>query len=510
MALSMLIDGLPVRGVHGASEGVMVGGVVEDSRQVTAGDLFVARMGGKSDGRAFAAQAVAAGAVAVLTDEEGARTAIGSAGVVVLVVDDPARVGAVIAERLWGSPSSKLHLIGITGTNGKSTTAHLVQQLLAGAGLRCGLIGTVEVDEGDGPTPARMTTPSAVELSAMLAGMVANGCTACAMEVSSHGLDQGRTAGLGFDAGVFTNLSGDHLDYHRTLEAYADAKARLFEGLGADAQAIVNADDAASARMLRDCSARRVLCGRTADGDVRVERLEAPTLRGGRVRITGEGWTVEAHCPLIGDHNLENLMLAVVAAIGAGASEEAIQGGMPGLRPPRGRLERVEGGGDLEIFVDFAHTDDALRRTLAEVRGAMGDRGRLIAVFGCGGDRDTTKRPRMGRAVAEVVFGGGGDGLVIVTSDNPRSEDPEAIIGQVLGGIAEPVGERVIAEADRRRAIGLAVSRARGGDVIVIAGKGHEREQIVRGEGGGLVRLPFDDHEVARGALEALQGGVGS
>lgn len=496
MLLEDLIAGLPVA-VHAPSVAdVEVLGVTEDSRRVQPGWLFVARLGLKRDGVAFATQAVERGAVAVLAREP-------MQGAIALTCDDPARMGAMLAERWHGSPSSSLGLMGVTGTNGKTTVAWLVRQIMNAAGRRCGLIGTIEVDEGLGGRPADLTTPSAEDISGSLARMVANGCDSCAMEVSSHALDQGRSAGLSFRAAVFTNLSGDHLDYHGSMEAYAAAKARLFEQLDASALAIVNIDDPASGRMLERCRARVLPCSMRSTADATV-RVEASGL-GSRIEMRGPWGELAASLSLVGDHNAMNALQAVAVAHAFGLDRGAIASVLATLTPPPGRLEPVlvDGVDGPRVLVDYAHTDDALEKALMAVAGRKGA-GKLWVVFGCGGDRDRTKRPRMGAVAGRLAD------RVVVTSDNPRTEAPESIVDQVLAGV--PRGIWTASDVDREKAIRLAIAQADTRDVVVIAGKGHEDYQIISDGAGGTKKRDFDDRLVARAALlqrQGVAGGVG-
>ncbi len=511
MNLVRLIEGTGIRAA-GACAGVAIRAVTEDSRQVRPGGLFIARPGTRADGRAFIADAVARGAAAVLADPT-VNTGAMPPGATLLVADDVPLAAARLAERFHGDPSTRLTLIGVTGTNGKTTIAHLVQQLLIGADVPCGLIGTVFTDDGSGPQVSTLTTPAAIDISASLARMVANGCRAAVMEVSSHALDQRRTAGLRFAAAVFTNLTGDHQDYHGSMDNYAEAKARLFDALPPNATAIVNADDPWHERMIRSCAAGVVRCRewKMAKGqesqrakEERVTAAEVMVLTtvssGMRLRIGGAWGRIESLVPLVGRHNAMNVLQAVAAAHAACAIPgESIARSLTTLRPPPGRLEPAHRPGDgVRVLIDYAHTDDALRNALRAVRPLVdASRGeRLWIVFGCGGDRDRTKRPRMGAAAAELAD------AVVVTSDNPRREQPDAIIAEVMSGIEGGVSDRVLIEPDRRRAIALAVQRAATGDWIVIAGKGHETYQLLPDGAGGVRRIDFDDLLVAREELQ--------
>ena len=468
--------------------------------------LFIARSGTKADGRKFIPEALRAGAVAVLTDV--AEPALGRALEVPVVVarDLPAAM-ARMAERFYGDPSSKLTLVGITGTNGKTTTAHLVHQLLNGVNIRCGLIGTVMVDDGATVAPATLTTPPATELSRTFGVMVEAACQAAVMEVSSHALDQSRVAALKFDIGIFTNLTGDHLDYHGTMDAYADAKARLFVMLPKDGCAIVNTEDAAAERMVKDCRAKVVRC-RVAEG-ARVSAQMAPgeavatirtvSLTGSRVQFAGPWGVFETMMRLVGRHNVMNALQALCAAHAAGVPGAALERVIKGAAAPPGRLEPVTTIKDeFAVLVDYAHTDDALRKVMTALLPLVKEKsepGRLIVVFGCGGDRDRTKRPRMGAAAAELAD------HIVVTSDNPRTERPSDIIDEILAGIPQAARAKMQVEVDRWCAISKAVQMARPGDLVLIAGKGHEPYQILPDGRGGTITQHFDDREAARAAL---------
>jgi UDP-N-acetylmuramoyl-L-alanyl-D-glutamate--2,6-diaminopimelate ligase len=477
--------------------GVAIAGVTDDSRAVGRNWLFVARPGARRDGREFIADALARGASAILVDDAALAAsiprAVGEAEPAVLLAP-PGQVavaGAVLAERFHGSPSRALDLIGITGTNGKTTTAVLIQQLLAAAGMRCGVIGTVFVDDGVDRQPAELTTPSAMELSALLSRMVRHHCTAAAMECSSHALHQGRTAGLRYAVGVFTNLTGDHLDYHGSMEAYAEAKALLFKGLDASATAVVNADVAWTARVLEGCPARQVSCSLRdpgADYFAHLDRLDPGSTC---ATVTAPWGRFALRLPLVGVHNLMNALEAAASAHALGVAGAVIEEALGRCHAPPGRLEPVTPpGAPFTLLVDYAHTDDALENVLRSLRALVPAGGRLVALFGCGGDRDRSKRPRMAAVAARLA-----DALVI-TSDNPRTEDPATIIEEILAGVPAHKRAKARAIVDRAEAIQVVVAEARAGDVIVLAGKGHEDSQIV-----GTTKRPFDDRLVARAAL---------
>lgn len=499
MTLGELIEGLDVRlrVDDAAALRLRICDLTEDSRTVMPGSLFVARRGRSADGRAYAREAAAAGAVAVLTDDPGL-----DAAVPVLLAGDVRVAAARLAERFCGEPSRSLRIAAVTGTNGKTTISWLIWRILNHAGIRCGLVGTVMIDDGREHAPASMTTLPAIETSHTLATMRDAGCRAAALEASSHALDQGRLDALDIDVAVFTNLTGDHLDYHETMENYARAKARLFAGLRPDALAIVNAASEWSPAMLTGCRARVLHCHAgpepCAGGEARCESA-ASSLDGMVARLSGPWGQIEGRTKLFGEHNLLNLLQAVAAAHGLGLDAGQLAAAIPSLTAPPGRLERVEVEGiDLHAFVDYAHSDDSLANVLSAARAAMSEaNSALWCVFGCGGERDSSKRPRMGRVAAELAD------RVVLTSDNPRRERPGDIIDQVLAGVPDGLRARVAVEADRARAIALAVNSADPGDVILICGKGHETRQILPDGRGGTYSIEFDDRLIARDAILA-------
>jgi UDP-N-acetylmuramyl tripeptide synthase len=419
-----------------------------------------------------------------------------------------------------------MKVIGVTGTKGKTTVAYLMRSVLKAAGLKVGMVGTVEIDDGEKVVPAEMTTPGAVELVEMFCRMRANGVTHCVMEVSSHALDQRRVAGIDFAVGIFTNLTGDHLDYHGTMEEYAAAKARLFEGLKENAVAIVNADDAWASIVLHNTRAHVVSYTLTSslskNQGINLQWLgwiEDMTSESMKLIVGGSESVKGFSSPLVGKHNAYNLMSVIVAARTLGLEQEMIYQVLGHARGAPGRLQRVQGAADFSVFVDYAHTHDALENVLSALRATMakapgtdisrethgdfggrpmprarrgGWQGRLICVFGCGGDRDCTKRPKMG-AVAEKLAD-----IVFVTSDNPRTEDAGRILEEICGGFSQGWQEwgRIQVEPDRRAAIKAAITMAGKGDVILIAGKGHENYQII-----GTTKYHFDDVEEAQAAL---------
>ena len=460
---------------------VEVSGVREDSRLVRPGDLFIARPGTQADGGKFIADATARGAAAVVTQ---------SADLIPpplprVIVKDAAEAASVLAQRFHGEPSTKLKVLAVTGTNGKTTVAYLARHLLASAGKKCGMIGTVVVDDGRETRPAEMTTPPAPLIAEWMAAMVAHGCDACAVEASSHALHQKRIAGVRFAAGAFTNLTGDHLDYHKTMDDYAAAKAMLFEQLPPDAVAVVNADDPAAGLVVAPCRAPVVHFGIESEAEWRASDIEA-SADGTRFALVSPGGSADVSMKLVGRHNVQNALCAA-ALVGEsfGLTVEQLAAGLSDAAGAPGRLQRVEAGQPFSIFVDYAHTDDALANVLAALRPLTA--GKLRVVFGCGGDRDRSKRPRMAAVAGRMAD------AVYVTSDNPRTENPEAILAEIVVGLPGP--PRLV-EADRRAAIRAAVADAGAGDVVLIAGKGHENYQII-----GTAKEHFDDVEEARAAV---------
>jgi UDP-N-acetylmuramoyl-L-alanyl-D-glutamate--2,6-diaminopimelate ligase len=466
-------------------------GITHDSRRVRPGDLYAALPGARHHGGRFCAQAAAAGAAAVLTDPAGKEPAIRS-GLPVFVVGDPrSRLGEV-ASWVYGHPSGRLTLIGVTGTSGKTTTTYLLESGLRAAGHLTGLIGGVQTRIGDVAADSELTTPEATDLQALLAAMAEQGVTAAAMEVSSHALALGRVAGTSYDVAVFTNLSQDHLDFHETIDAYFAAKATLFTPAYARA-GVVNLDDE-HGRILA-AAPQIPLTSYSAAGNPAADWRVAD-VRGGAdgsaFRVIGPGGVeADASVALPGPFNVANALAAIVALVEAGVGIATAVRGVAACPGVPGRLERVEAGQDFTVLVDYSHKPGAVRAVLDALRPVTA--GNLTIVLGCGGDRDRAKRPMMGAAAAGLAD------TAILTSDNPRSEDPLGILAEMLAGaVGVPAAGRahVIVEPDRGAAIGLAISRAAKGDIVLIAGKGHERGQYT-----GTSVIPFDDREVAASAL---------
>jgi len=461
---------------------VVFGGVQCDSRRIRPGDLFVALSGNRDDGGKYAAAALAKGAVAVLSE-----TPVRDVAKQVILVKDARRALACLASAANGWPSRTLRVYGVTGTNGKTTTAWLLREMLRAGGGTPGLLTTVQVEYRGRTIPATRTTPDACELQGLLSAMQAAGCDSAVMEVSSHALDQQRVAYLRFAAAAFTNLSQDHLDYHRTMEAYFKTKQRLFAQLAQEqpgAPAVCFRDAGYGEQMaayVATLPLRLVTCGFTQASDLRAEDI-ALTTDGSRFTLAApDGQRRPLRVHLAGRYNVANMLCAAGLALEAGVPLDTVARALEEAKPRWGRLERVPAAVPATVFVDYAHTDDALTNVLKTLREMT--RGRLTVVFGCGGNRDRTKRPLMGKACATLA-----DRLVI-TSDNPRNEEPMAIIEEILAGI--PEGTSYVVEPDRRAAIRHALATAAAGDVVLVAGKGHEPFQELADRS-----VPFDDRQV--------------
>ena len=484
MKLDMLLAALPAAKRFGPA-GREIAGIACDSRQVRPGWLFVAIPGNKMDGFAFIDDAVTRGAVAVVTEQAPP----GLKDVTVIRVPNAREALARLASTFYGHPSARLRLIGVTGTNGKTTVTYMIRDILESAGLSCGLIGTVEYRLGSRVIPASRTTPDSLTLQSFLSQMVQSGCASAVMEVSSHALDQERAWGIEFDAAVFTNLTQDHLDYHKTMEAYFEAKRRLFTAIGRGgkpAAAILNLDDPYGRRLAEspDIKARIITYGRAPEAAVRADRIRlGPS--GSAFHATTPWGEADLTLRLLGGYNVSNALAAMAACGSLGISLSIVKQRLGEMRAVPGRLEQVPCKRGFQVFVDYAHTDDALLNVLQTLREITA--GRLIVVFGCGGNRDRTKRPKMGAVAGRLAD------YSVLTSDNPRTEDPLAILDQIRAGIGQAPHEVV---PDRAEAIRRAIGLAREGDIVLIAGKGHETFQ----EFDNRV-IPFDDREIARELL---------
>jgi len=477
-----------------------VTGITHDSRAVAAGVVFVAIRGQRADGAAFAQEAARRGAAAIVAEVP----APGEMAVPWIRTPDARLALAELSGIFFGHPSERLTVVGVTGTNGKTTSTYLLAAVFDAAGLPCGRMGTVTVRVGPGPTDERdasHTTPEAPEVQRLLREMADRGCRGCAMEVSSHALVLQRVAGMKFAAAIFTNLTRDHLDFHGDMQQYFAAKRRLFDMLPAGAPAVVNVDDPRGQELAASLpSAVTYAIRRPAD--FRAVSIQS-SLEGLAFQIEGKQGPLSIRSSLVGRPNVYNILGVAAAAAALGISNEAIERGIARLEGVPGRFQMVSAStDDVRVVVDYAHTDDALKNLLETARPLTS--GRLITVFGCGGDRDRTKRPLMGAVAARL------SDLVVLTSDNPRSEDPDRIIEEITRGLApspEPgapkrPGPPVIVNVDRRAAIEQAVRTAAAGDLVIIAGKGHEKYQVLRDR-----TIPFDDVEIAQAALAGRRRG---
>jgi UDP-N-acetylmuramoyl-L-alanyl-D-glutamate--2,6-diaminopimelate ligase len=489
MILRELVQQVGAVSVEGPLE-QEIAGLAYDSRRITPGMVFVAIPGLTVDGHDYIPSAIERGAAAVICERNG----FVSQRAARIKVRNARAALARAAAAYYQQPSTRLKVIGVTGTSGKTTVAFMLQAMLKAAGLQAGLISTVHYEVGDRLIPAQRSTPEALEIQQMLAAMVRTGCSAAVMEVSSHALAQSRVAGVQFDAAVFTNLSEDHLDYHPDMEAYYQCKRTLFEALAAGAKrsgAVINIDDRYGARLLRDTRAEVQLTYGLGDAAcVRASRLQLGR-QGTRMVIDGPGAAFECRLPLIGRHNIYNALAAVGAALVLKLPAPAIQTALNTMSPAPGRLESISHGQPFGVFVDYAHTAEALRQALVTLREVT--TGRLLLVFGCGGSRDTGKRPAMGRVAAELAD------FTFITSDNPRKESPAQIAAQIEAGYHAVRPEAYRVELDRRRAIDAAIRHAQPGDVVLIAGKGHETYQ----EFADTI-VPFDDRLYARATLDTI------
>ncbi|WP_241262760.1 UDP-N-acetylmuramoyl-L-alanyl-D-glutamate--2,6-diaminopimelate ligase [Parahaliea mediterranea] len=483
MPLSALLD-MPL------ADDVRVSGLALDSRQVRPGDLFLALAGSVHDGRAFMEQAVASGAAAVVA-EAPAGGFVDALPVPLIEIPELSHEAGVIAARFHGDPTRTMRVVGVTGTNGKTTTSRLVAQLQRALERPCGVIGTLGAALDDSVTAAANTTPDPVVLQRQLAEWLRGGVRDVAMEVSSHALVQGRVNGVRIDTAVFTNLSRDHLDYHGSMAAYARAKMGLFtrEGLRFG---VINSDDAYAGPLRALAAGHCEVLGYSASGDARADIRVSELVfdqRLARGRIDTPWGHGELRSSLPGDFNVANLAAAITCAVLGGHDLDRVLAAVPALQPVPGRLQAIPNSLGIQVLVDYAHTPDALEQVLRAIRPQVA--GALVTVFGCGGDRDTGKRPLMGRVACQ------GSDRVIVTSDNPRGEDPGAILADIAAGCS---GEYSL-ETDRAAAIAQAIDEAAPGDCVLIAGKGHEDYQIVEGQ-----RLYFSDAEQARAALARRAG----
>lgn len=477
-ALKELLTGVDAVKVCGTLD-VQVGKVHFDSRKVEKGDLFVAQRGVHADGHTFIEKAVSLGASVVVCEELPERL---DERVTYVVVADSSFALGILASNYYGNPSRLLKLVGVTGTNGKTTTATLLYELVRFAGHKAGLLSTVCNYIGEEKIAATHTTPDALAINEYIRRMADAGCEYCFMEVSSHAVHQKRIAGLEFDGAIFSNITHDHLDYHKTFKAYIEAKKAFFDGLSASAFALTNADDKNGMVMLQNTKARRYAysCRTLADfnGKIVEKRLDGTLLN-----VDGtEVWT-----KFTGDFNAYNILAVYASACLLGFEKEEVLGYVSRLVPVAGRFETIVAPSGMVAVVDYAHTPDAVENVLSTIRGLVRKGNKVITVVGAGGDRDKTKRPEMAEAACRY------SDRVILTSDNPRSEEPEAIIEDMWAGVKAEDRDRVCAIADRRSAIQKAIAMASSGDIVLVAGKGHEDYQEIKG-----VKHHFDDKEVIR------------
>jgi UDP-N-acetylmuramoyl-L-alanyl-D-glutamate--2,6-diaminopimelate ligase len=462
-----------------------IGAVTHDSRKAVAGTLFVAIKGLTADGNQFVEAARKKGAAAIASERPA------QPGSPWLQVPDAREALALLSAAVLGEPSRALDLVGVTGTNGKTTTTYLIDAALRAAGHKVGLLGTVLYRIGDRLADATRTTPEASDLQALLREMVDAGCSHAVLEVSSHSLELKRVVGCEFKVAVFTNLTRDHLDFHGDMDSYFQAKRKLFTDLvRPDGRSVINADDDRAADLVAASRAPVWTYAIDKAADFRAENVQLG-LEGTRFRIRGPSGTHEVRSGLVGRFNVQNLLAAFAASVAAGVAPETVLEGLAAVMGVPGRLERVAGAPGFAVIVDYAHTDDALKNLLETMR-ELGP-SRVITVFGCGGDRDRTKRPLMGAVASRL------SDVVIVTSDNPRSEPPEAILEEIQKGMNGGRKAERHAIVDRREAIARALEMARPGDAVVIAGKGHETYQVLRDR-----TVPFDDRQVARDILSRL------
>lgn len=486
LSLREILYNVNILAVQGNTD-IAVRALSIDSRQIQAGDVFIAIRGAAADGHQFIAKAITQGAAAVICESLPDTL---SPEVCYVQVSNSAQSGGIMAGNFYDNPSRKLQLVGVTGTNGKTTIATLMFRLFSGLGYKCGLLSTVQNQIGDTVIPATHTTPDAVSLNALLADMVKQGCTYAFMEVSSHAVHQQRIAGLKFAGGVFSNITHDHLDYHKTFDEYIRVKKAFFDGLPADAFALVNLDDKRGNVMLQNTKARKATYSLRSMADFKGKILEN-NLTGLVMHIAER----EVHFRLIGEFNAYNILAVYGAAVLLGADKDEALAILSATQGAEGRFdyfispkERVIG------IVDYAHTPDALLNVLATIKNLRQGNGQVITVVGCGGDRDTAKRPVMAEVAAEH------SDKVIFTSDNPRTEDPAAIIQQMEAGVPVHQRKKTISIADRREAIKTACSFAGQEDIILVAGKGHEKYQDING-----VKYPFDDKKVLEEMLVMLE-----
>lgn len=480
MKLKKILKDIKYKTIKGSKE-IEISGICSDSRYVAPGNLFIAKKGGKYDGTDFIPKAVSAGAVAVVTDIFDPFLK----NIVQIIHDDVAEIEADIASAYYNFPSKSLFVVGITGTCGKTTIAYLIKHILDGAKISTGLIGTIECILGSTSFHSSLTTPDNLLIQKYLKEMVVSGCKSAVLEVSSHGLDQGRLKNIKFNVAIFTNLSQDHLDYHHSMENYSDAKKRLFDSLSSSGKAIVNIDDIWSAKMIENTKAEIITYGIKNERTDLFAKNITFSFSGLQFDLFYRGEKHKVSSSLIGRYNVYNILAAIAASLEEKLSLSEIIKSVSTFKSATGRLEKIDSNKDFQVFIDFAHKPEALKNVLFTLKELHPKR--IITIFGCGGDRDREKRPLMGKISSEL------SDISIITSDNPRSEDPISIISQIVKDMKK---DSFLIEPDRYKAIEKAINLAKKGDVVLIAGKGHESSQIFANK-----TILFNDKEVAKQIL---------
>lgn len=500
MKLSQLLDGVQVIKLFQTTFGRMVvthdvevSKIQYDSRKIEKNDCFVAIRGGEADGHKFVSQAISAGAKVVVMEDDAALadSYFMHAGVIKVIVANSRKALARMAANYYGHPAEKMRMIGVTGTNGKTTTTHLVKSILEASGEKVGLMGTIEYRMGDEVVSATHTTPESLELNEYLARMVGAGCTSVSMEVSSHALHQSRVSGYRYAVAAFTNLTQDHLDYHGSMEEYFRAKKILFEGLSDSSWAVTNADDAWGMKIIQNSAASPIRYSVASNSDAQAKEISL-SVDATRFRIEHGGEKTEIRSSLLGHFNVYNILAAFSVGVALGIPKSTVREGIEKLQAVNGRFERVSSPKGWTAIIDYSHTPDALEKCLTAIHDLLpkAKRGKIITVFGAGGDRDRTKRPFMAQVVGRL------SDIALVTSDNPRTEDPQRIVDEIVLGFPEKTVFST--DVDRQKAIEKALAMAQPGDVVLIAGKGHEDYQVV-----GTKKIHFSDREVVEDFIRA-------
>lgn len=486
MKMSVLLKDVIDQGIPPEFGDREIVGVCLDSRKAEPGCLFLALPGPRTHGAKFIDEAISRGAQVVIVDRSAEVPLPRGEDVLFVRVDDPQAIVPQLLDRFYHEPTKKIHAVGVTGTNGKTTITYLLEAVFNAAHQKSGVIGTIEHRYAGKKISAKNTTPGIGDNYQLLGEMTAAGASYCFMEVSSHALDQGRVNGIPFKAGIFTNLTGDHLDYHKNMEEYFLAKARLFSSLNPESAAIINIDDSYGPRLKTMTKARVITYGIDQSAMVRAYDVRL-SFKGSEFMVASPTGSFSIRTALVGRHNVYNILSVVSFGLFVGLPIPTIQQGVSSLKGVPGRLEPIDVGQNFSVFVDYAHTEDALKNVLASLRNV--NPARIIVVFGCGGDRDQTKRPKMGRVASELA-----DDLIL-TNDNPRSEEPEQIIRQILVGITHSRHQVIL---DRRQAIEKALSMAKPGDIVLVAGKGHEDYQIFKDK-----TVDFPERDIVRELLRA-------